>query len=73
MLYTITVLNFVSGTVHVYKNVDINIQFQNAEDWLHDNTHLDIDNCQWMATESDEFEIVVEDNKTGERYNLNEI
>jgi hypothetical protein len=72
MLYTITVLNFVSGTVHVYKNVTLEIG-QDAEGWLHDNTHLDIDNCQWMATESDEFEIVVEDNKTRERYNLNEI
>lgn len=60
MLYTITVLDFLTSTVKVFKNVTLDNQMD-AEEWLYENTDVILDNCQWMATESDSYFIEVID------------
>lgn len=58
MLYTITVLDFTSGSIKIYKNVDL--KDIDAEEWLSEVAKLDMDNCQWMSVPAEQFKIETE-------------
>lgn len=59
-MYTITVLDFETGKVKIFKNVQL-ANNHYAEDWLEQNTDVKVDNCLWMATQTEDFEIEVKE------------
>lgn len=59
-MYTITVLDFSTGKVKIFKNVQLVNQYD-AEEWLEQNTDVEVDNCEWMVTQTEDFEIEVKE------------